>query len=218
MKIICVSFLLLTGCSFRTVATPEPIKSWDTGIEAKYGTITKIWCEFHKIAPKDSADDAKKKEARNTIIGELMVSAEIYHEEKDDRLAEGNILINLALDTAQLAASTWSTLAGANTTKSLLSGLSVGLKGFQGHFNSRVFQEATIAAFLTAIRTHRIQKKTILLNNLKKDYSKYTLGEALRDWAAYLQSGGMTDAIVTLGRGVNKAEDEAIADLKDAVK
>lgn len=159
--------------------------------------------------------DTMLRNKRNEIIGELILLAKAYHDTVDETLHFGRAAFNSGADTAQIVATGVASVSGSESTARALAALATGLQGVQESIDKRVFYEHASAALLSTMHAQRLKAEQVLVEKMFMSIDEYPLQLAIDDWATFLLTGELTDALREMSGTAGAKELSEIQALKE---
>lgn len=210
-RITCIVILLLafsvclSGC-----------KAFDKGRAAKSGWQEKRFLELKAKYVEQQPlaniiDEIADQQERNDMIIEIGYLIDYQFEEFANGLNSGRTFFNTASDITVISLTTASTLFGAESTKSILSGLATIVEGGQTSIDKHYFQKQTMAALASQMRANRDKAWSSIATNMTKPLGDYSAQQALSELIEYYNAGSLL-------RALESVEKETAANKKKATE
>ena len=148
----------------------------------------------------------KAKIARDQIIGELMAAVEMQHGEYEREMRFRKTTGGIAFDFAELGLTGAAALVGGAEVKGILAAIATGVKGAELSVNRRVWEEMTLQAVQSQMRSAMISRKAQILLSMEKPVSNYSLELGLADVSEMFYDGTITRAMQALVKDANASE------------
>jgi outer membrane lipoprotein SlyB len=152
---------------------------------------------------------------RNLIIDDLMGLIDQNYREYEVALRTDKNIKDLAFALAAMGLTAASTVAGGESTKTILSAIATGVLGANATIDKTLFKDLTMEALQLEMQRLRADRETVIVNAKKLSADDYNLNQAIRDLVEYYHAGfvtrALTSMVVETGNAAKDAKETADA-------
>jgi len=169
------------------------------------------------LAEGKMKDDEVKKQRRNQILSNLILLMNIRYAQYERCFYRVSAGISTIFDTTVLGLTAAGTVAGGNTTKSILSAIAAGIAGTKLSMEKNYLFEKTSPVLMAKMRSLREEKLRIIDERMNKSIQEYPLERGLIDVQDFFYCGTISGALQSISADIGKQPtyNEIIKSFKD---
>jgi len=213
--LLAAAMIIASGCasSRRSInISPTPPLTLKEGTTLQFIYSNPARTNFFRKAYA-RAEPGDRQKVRNEIIDDLKGLIDQNYRAYEVALRSDKDVKDLVANLAAMGLTAAATVAGGESTKTILAAIATGVLGVNATVDKTLFKDFGVEAIQYEMQRLRSKKEVSIIQGKAKPVDQYTLNEALNDLVEYYNAGFVTRAIVSLvvetGSKAKDAKDEA---------